>query len=248
MIKNLLFHCYLSDHIKISESTRFGLNVLKKYIKIFNGKKVACISLNNLEEKTSICLEKDLSVFLEFDEIHYVKNHSENRESETLIRLLERVKCSKDSITFYAHTKGSTHNLDSNLKNWILSLYFFNLEEEFVKKVEQNLKGRYTTSGILKKDCRWHDPSIQGDWHYSGAFFWLCDEKFFRENWQSFNKGRMSLESYLGQRISSSEASCTFIDRDYNFHIDDSLWNESIKIELIGKETFSKYKKNFDYF
>lgn len=246
MTKNLLFHCYLNDHTEINESTRFSLSCLKNYIKIFDGRKIACISLDRLEEKTSIFFERDLEVFLSFDEIHYVKNDPDNRESESLISLLERVKDSKKSMTFYAHTKGSTHSLDANLKNWILSLYFFNLEEEFVKKIEQRLEQDCTTSGILKKDCRWHDPSIQGEWHYSGAFFWLCNEKFFKTDWSSFSKGRMSLESYLGQRIPTSQALSTFVERDYNFHINDSLWNEIIKIDLIGEETFSKYKKNFD--
>jgi len=218
MKKNFLYHCYIKNIDEIDESTKFSLRCINNYIHIFDGKKIVYIALDNLDDSIKNTILKNFSVLSKFDDVIFTNNHSTDRESVTFIELLESVKDCEDSMTFYAHNKGSTWPLDNCLKNWIFSMFFFNLDDLYLKETETQLKQNYTTSGILKKDCKWHCPSIEGEWHYSGAFFWINNEKFFNYDWRKFKRGRMSIESYLGQRIHTSQAYSTFVTKNYNFH------------------------------
>jgi len=246
MKKNILFHCYIKNINELNESLCFGLKCLQNYMSVFDGKKVITITLDQPELFDHQKFSEKIELINLFDEVIVMKNNSHNRESESLIEMLESVKSIKNSMTFYAHTKGSTWSLDSCLKNWILSMYFFNLEQSRIDKVEENFISGYTTSGILKKDCRWNINGLSGEWHYSGAFFWINNEELFKYNWQTLVKGRMSLEAYLGQRIPTEKAACNFVCRNYNFLIDDLLWESEIRTPLIGNEEFKKYKEIFD--
>jgi hypothetical protein len=204
---------------------------------VFDGKKTVCVAMDGISDSSKQDIIKNIPVMSLFDDVIPIQNHPTNRESESLLLLLESVIGYNDTITFYAHNKGKTWNLDSTLKNWILSMYFFNLEEPYLSTAETALAGDYAVSGILKKDCPWEF----GNWHYSGAFFWFNTEKLSFKNWNSFSKGRMAVESYLGQRVESAEAFCGFIHKDFDFHVDEHLWDTEIRPETIGEASFDKY-------
>lgn len=51
----------------------------------------------------------------------------------------------------------------------------------------------------------------------------------------------MALESYLGQMVDSAEAFCGFVDKPFNFNIDEQLWESEIRPETIGETAFEKY-------
>ena len=155
----------------------FNLKCLETYIDVFDGKKIVYVAVDSVGRYSNEKIVEALPILKRFDEIHLFENHPIHRESESLIRLLSHVKDSTDSISFYGHSKGSTHPIDNTLRNWILCMYYFNLDGDYLKEAEQQLSTNYTTSGILKKDCK--TDGIIGDWHYSGAFFWINDEKFF---------------------------------------------------------------------
>lgn len=246
MKKNLLFHCHIKDTNDLSDSLNFNLKCLQTYIDVFDGKKIVSIATENPEsfEIQSCCTK--IPLIKRFDEIKIVKNDPHNRESESLLEMLNEVRNFRDSMTFYAHSKGSTWPLNECLKNWILSMYFFNLEKNRIYETESHFLSGYVTSGILKKDCKWNFDNLSGDWHYSGAFFWFSNDEFFKHDWKTFSKGRMSLETYLGQRIPTEKAVCSFVNRSYNFSIDDALWESEIQPQLIGEESFKKYKSLFD--
>lgn len=242
MKKNFLYHCYIRNSLVLDEPTNFNLKCIENYIHVFDGEKIACIALDDPSVASKQALLEKLSILKKFDDIILVKNHATDRESVSLISLLEKIEGHKNSLTFYGHNKGSTWPLDECLKNWIFSMYFFNLEDEYVKEVENCLRDNFTTSGILKKDWKWNSPEILGDWHYSGAFFWINNEKFFKCDWRSFQRGRMSLESYLGQRIPSSQAYSTFICEEFNFDINQKFWENVLRPESIGQDAADKYK------
>lgn len=240
MKKNLLFHCYLNSLECPTESTTFNLRCLEKFLSVFDGKKVLNVALDNTNSVNKHNVLSRFPAFQVFDEILFTQNDSTSRESSSLVSLLESVQHLENSITFYGHSKGSTHPLDSCLRNWILSMYFFNLEETYLEEVEKKLSGDFITSGILKKDCKWDSPDISGEWHYSGAFFWFSS-RLFDLDWKSFSKGRMSLESYLGQRVPTEKAHSTFVSRPYNFHIDNELWATEISDKKIEKSSHDRY-------
>ena len=248
MKKNLIFHCYLRETKSVDDATSLHMKCLDHYQMIFDGKKIACISSDEDNLNLNYLLSKVESLKI-FDEIFFIKNHSQNRESESLLDLLSKVNLDDGSITFYAHNKGSTHSLDDVLKNWILSMYFFNLEKEYIQEIEHQLEKKFTSSGILKKDWKWqgiHDAS--GEWHYSGAFFWFNQHLFLDYDWRSFNKGRMSLESYLGQRVPTQKAYSTFVNKNYNFNIDQQFWDEELRPEKIGHEIMNRFSSLFHKF
>jgi len=239
MKKNLLYHCYIKDIIDINKTMIFNLKCLEMYMHIFNGKKIVYVALNNVGRYSNEKIVEALPILKRFDEIHLFENHPIHRESESLIELLGHVKDSTDSISFYAHSKGNTHPIDNTLKNWILCMYYFNLSDDYLKEVEQKLSGNYTTSGILKKDCK--VDGIRGDWHYSGAFFWINNKKFFKNEWSTLLRSQMSLESYLGEKIKSSEAFSTFVTESFNFHMNDDLWKAKVNSETIGEKSYEHY-------
>jgi hypothetical protein len=210
---------------------------------VFDGNKTICVAMDVIGNSSKEDLIKNIPVMSQFDEIITIQNNPTNRESESLLLLLESVMGYNHSMTFYAHNKGKTWQLDSILKNWILSMYYFNLEEPYLSAAEQAVGGDYVVSGILKKDCQWEFS----DWHYSGAFFWFNTEKLFHKNWKDFSTGRMALESYLGRRVDSKEAFCTFVTKSFNFHIDNDLWNTEIRPDTIGEESFNKYSSLLNF-
>ena len=240
MKKNLLYHCYIKDIDNINETMIFNLKCLEIYIDVFDGKKIVYVAVDSVGRYSNEKIVEALPILKRFDEIHLFENHPIHRESESLIRLLSQVKDSTDSISFYGHSKGSTHPIDNTLRNWILCMYYFNLDGDYLKEAEQQLSTNYTTSGILKKDCK--TDGIIGDWHYSGAFFWINDEKFFKNEWSSMGLlNPMALESYLGQKIKSSEAFSTFVTESFNFHLDDDLWKRKVNFETIGEKSYERY-------
>ena len=240
MKKNLLYHCYIKDIGNINEPMIFNLKCLEMYIDIFDGKKIVYVAVDGVIRHSKEKIVEALPILKRFDEIHLFENHPIHRESESLIELLSHVKDSTDSITFYAHSKGNTHPIDDSLRNWIVCMYYFNLDGDYLKEAEQQLGGNYTTSGILKKDCK--SGGIIGDWHYSGAFFWINDEKFFKNEWSMGLRGQMALESYLGEKIKSSEAFSTFVTESFNFHMNDDLWKTKVNSETIGEKSYERYK------
>jgi len=237
--KNLLFHCYLRNLETLDDTTLFHVKCIEKYQHLFDGKKIVYVAVDDTNVSIGLLLSR-FKFFGLFDKICIFKNHEINRESETLIEMLKDVRSNDRSITFYAHNKGSTHQLDSILKKWILYMYFFNLENSYTSKIQDLLHDDYVTCGVMKKNCSYHSHGASSDWHYSGAFFWFS-QKLFEYDWHTFDKGRMSLEFYLGQRIPTEKAHSAFINRDYNFGIDQSLWEEELSVEKLGVDVVEKF-------
>jgi hypothetical protein len=241
MIKNLIYFCYFKDSY-ISEYTLYNLKALNNYIHNFNGQKIVKIAIDD----TSVNNEHLVSLFPGF-EVEIVKNHPEHRESEYFIDSIKQIQ-NKDSLTFYAHNKGGTTDdyHDDTIKYWLSSMYFFNLEDEFLKTIEICLNLDKTFSGILRKDINC-SPWVCTDWHYSGTFFWFNTQKIFNTpNWDVINKGRYSIEEYPGKIASLDESYSTFINAPENYNsYSIHFWNDILS-ERNLKEYHTKYNSFFN--
>ena len=76
-----------------------------------------------------------------------------------------------DGLVFYYHTKGMTHKFEGSMIDWVLALYFFNLE--YIDDIETALK-THVISGIFKVS----DHEDGRDYIYSGNAFWFDNKKF----------------------------------------------------------------------
>jgi len=237
MKKNLIYFCYFKNSI-ISEYTKYNLALLKNYINIFDGEKIVKISVDNLDIDNSHLI----SLFDGFD-VELVKNHPENRESEYFIESINQIS-DKNSITFYAHNKGGTSDNyhDDTIKYWLYSMYFFNLESNYLKEIELNLETEKDFSGILRKEINC-SPWVTSDWHYSGTFFWFNTHRILNNsNIHNFEKGRYGVEAFPGKMVSLDNSYCTFHSIPFNF---DSYafnnWKEWVSIDNLGEEIYNEY-------
>ena len=233
MIKNLIYFCYFKNS-DISKYTLYNLNALNSYIHNFNGQKIVKIAVDDINHINN---DKLISLFPGF-EVEIVKNHPEHRESEYFIDSIKQI-VNKDSLTFYAHNKGGTTDEynDDTIKFWLSSMYFFNLDDDFLTAIEAKLISDKTFAGILRKDINCA-PWVCTDWHYSGTFFWFNTQKLFNiANWDVINKGRFSIEEYPGRMVPIDNSYSTFINAPENYDTYSiHFWNY-----VLSKESLNEY-------
>lgn len=237
MIKNLVYYCYF-ENSEINEFVKYNLTLLNRYLSIFDGQKIIKIAVDDLSKDN----DKLISLFPNCD-VELVQNNSETRESEYFIESLKEIK-NTNSITFFAHNKGSKNGGAGNnvVKIWLLSMYFFNLEESYLSNIEYNLTNDKTFSGIMQitVPC---PPWVTTNWHYSGTFFWFNTQKLFNiDGWDIFEKGRFSVEGYPGQMVDVSQSHVTLCSENYNWNsYQPIIWNKYLTKESIGEEAINKY-------
>lgn len=171
------------------------------YYPLFDGEKVIYVSSDSdipTELKSSI--SDRLGGVKKF-----VKNDPENRESKYFIEQLSILKSSGGMI-FYHHSKGSTYT-NPNVDKWTSSMYYFNLNDDNIKKVENEFNIGKIFSGIFRVDYP-SPPWVYSDWHFSGTFFWINSLLFEINDWNKMEIGRFSVESYPGSKVQ--------IDKSYN--------------------------------
>lgn len=203
MKRNLISYYYFTPN---NEYIKYHISLLKKYSHIFDGKKVIYISTDKDINIKNI--DTSIFNFINPDIVKIVENNPENRESEYFIdQVGEMINISdENSMTFYTHSKGSTYGNNSNLLNWIVSMYFFNLEEEYIKLISSNFSNnKKKFSGIFRIPfpCQ---PWITSNWHYSGTFFWINNRQVFVDGWDDYYTDRFSVESYPGKKFDISDS------------------------------------------
>lgn len=236
MTRNLIFFMYLKDS-KIGEFSAYHLSLINKYLHLFNGQcliKIAVddVNLDNLHLKN---LFKDCSVEI-------VKNHPKHRESQYFIESIKEIK-NKNSITFFAHNKGGSNlYADDAHKLWVLSMYFFNLEDRYLQQIEKGLSRDKVFSGILRKTVKC-SPWVRSNWHYSGDFFWFHTGKLLEiPGWDKFTKGTYAMENYMGRMVNLDKSMSTFVSKDSNFETyTKKVWDEFISIESLGENVYQQY-------
>jgi hypothetical protein len=237
MKKNLLYYCYF-ENSKINEFATYNIKLINRYLSIFDGQRIVKIAVDDLSIDNS-----HLTQLFPNCEVELVLNNTETRESEYFIESLKQIK-DINSLTFFAHNKGSKSGVTTNdvIKVWMLAMYFFNLDEIYLTDIENNLKNDKIFSGIMqiKTPC---PPWVTSDWHYSGTFFWLNTKSLFSiSDWDCFEKGRFSVESYPGKMVDVSKSHVTLCSESYNWNsYMPMIWKKYITKETIGDMQLNKY-------
>lgn len=237
-VRSLIYFCYLKNS-EIGEFSTYNIFLIKKYLHLFNGQRIVKIAVDDLRIDNS-----HLKNLFKTCDVEIVKNHPTHRESEYLIESIKEIK-NKNSITFFAHNKGGSNDYEDDAhKLWMLSMYFFNLEAPYLKKIEKGLNQDKVFSGVLRKTVPCH-PWVKNDWHYSGDFFWFHTKKLLEiPCWDNFKKGRFAVENLMGRLVDLNKSMCTFVSRDYNFDTYSiKEWTSFVNMESLGKKTYQKYLK-----
>lgn len=237
MKKNLIYYCYF-ENSEINEFANYNIKLINRYLHIFNGQRIIKIAVDDLSIDNSHLIDLFPNC-----EIELVQNNKETRESEYFIESIKQIK-DTNSLTFFAHNKGSKSGGVGNDVNkiWLLSMYFFNLEEIYLTTIESHLKEDKTFSGIMQitTPC---PPWVTTDWHYSGTFFWFNTKKLFDiEGWNIFEKGRFSVEGYPGKMVDVSKSHVTLCTENYNWNSYlPTIWNRYLNKETLGEIQFNQY-------
>lgn len=237
MKKNLIYYCYF-ENSEINEFAKYNIKLINRYLHIFNGQRIIKIAVDDLSIDNSHLIDLFPNC-----EIELVQNNKETRESEYFIQSLKQIK-DTNSLTFFAHNKGSKSGVTNNNVNkvWLLSMYFFNLEEIYLTNIEYSLKEDKTFSGIMQITIPC-PPWVTTDWHYSGTFFWFNTKKLFDiDGWDIFEKGRFSVEGYPGKMVDVSKSHVTLCSENYNWNSYlPTIWNKYLNKQTLGEIQFNQY-------
>jgi hypothetical protein len=150
--KNLIYFIYWSPENGMLE---YNLNLIEKYLNLFDGKIIVMVSgIEGKQLPKRPILQNYISV----------KNDFLNGEKEYFkygLGLLPK----DDSITFYAHAKGVSREVNNALQWWVKLLYKGNLD------MMPDLHN-YLFSGCFGK-LRTSSHQCPLAFHYSGSFFWF---------------------------------------------------------------------------
>ncbi len=241
---------YLKDGT-INKFAEVNLKLLKRYLPIFDGQKIIKIAVDDIEKDNSHLMQ----IFSDTSgcDIQIVKNNPETGEGETFIDSMKELK-KEESLTFYGHAKGVSVNYDESdkfqvHKMWMFSMYFFNLEPEFLKEINYQLNNGKSFSGILRKEVSCA-PWVVTDWHYSGTFYWFNTLDVLNTNgWDTIEKNRFTPESFPGYVVPLERSHYNLLSLPYNFDTyHHNFWQSLIEPNVLGAEDYNKFMNTYNEF
>lgn len=243
MKKNLIYHFYAPDE-DVYGYVNYNIKLLNKYLNVFDGQKLIKIAVDNIYKDYS-----QLISFFPNCEVQIVKNNQQSQESEHFIDFIKEIK-ERNSITFYGHNKSCDSAWDaiySSVQKWILSLYYFNLNEQFLPEIEKNLLEDKVFSGIMRIETPC-PPSVKSDWHYSGTFFWFNTDKLMSlTNWDELEKVRFAVEEYPGKMVTLEKSHVTICHADYNWNsYTPGIYDTFLNANVLGEKTFEEFCELFE--
>ncbi len=166
-------------------------------------------------------------LFPDRTEIYEYPNKCPDCESLTLCHFLPTIR--EIGYTFYGQCKGVTRDCNRALMLWIRLLYEKNLTTvpDMTDHVCSGILRRFDSTVDLEYHAK-HNVQNQYQWHYSGTFFWINNQKLrMKTNWQYVQPGkRFAVEYYLGNHVTRDEALCSFGDGVSDKLSDIKNWNQ----------------------
>lgn len=211
MTRNLIYHFY-------PEKTKFDFhyNHLMKYLSIFNGRKIICLSLSNSDDIYNLNEIKHL--FKDF-EIFTVDNDAQARESKSFFQVLLPEIINEPGITFFGHSKSNSRRRltagNANIHTlWASYMYEANLSN--IDLIEEKLN-TYTTVGPFLRTGQFPNNCIPCcKWHFSGTMFWFNNQMLrdLRDSIDAYKKiyenNRYAVEGFFGSIMSIDQGYCIF--------------------------------------
>lgn len=208
--RNLIYH------ITPMGCWRKNIAELQRYERRFDGVRLAVVAQGDgLEQLADIAGELTI-----FDKIWPMPNDPMLREMPSLAYLLDVLPryASVDiyddrgrrNVTFFAHTKGVTHEFDVAIRVWTQLLYDKNLKN--IQAVDHALD-QFPIVGCFKRYGEFSNMPPGSRWHYSGTFFWFRNADIYSRRWQeALPAHRYGAEAFPGLLFSAQEGGCLFAD------------------------------------
>lgn len=187
---------------------KWNLDQLKQRIDIFNGRRIVGIVHDSRSEPLESVKEYLSGHGCEF----IVADNDDRGQSITFQAMMHEVaSLNPNEVTFYAHAKGVKYEpiFPTALKNWVDALYRVTLDDW--KMVWQQLEC-FAITGPFKMFGRFPAHRFLGDWHYSGAFFWMRNSDVFTRKWDDVQQFYFGVELWPGVIFSVDEGGCLFME------------------------------------
>lgn len=185
----LVFHLYVyrDENYFNNVAYRFHLECLKRYSHLFTK---ACfnISTDNINDSETINKVKHDLIDCNFNNIEIIvtENNYYCEVNTFKYFILDRIE-QLNGLIFFGHTKGIINVIDGinypdNILNWVYSMYFFNLEDEYYRDMERRLIHSYggpqnTFYGTLRAIIYDYNVSF-----FPGTFYWINIKKLREDN------------------------------------------------------------------
>ena len=230
---NLIFAYYVMS--EITELHKFHISILANYINIFENINIYLLydDESKIEENKTYILNT-----LNRTDINFIiiQNNPNYREGLIYKQYIIDKLDEYDGLTFFAHTKGVTNNLNlnqfENTKLWISIMYFFNLN--FYYNVEYSFNNENIMSwGAIYNYCI-NNPVLY-HWQYTGSFQWINTKKlkkYIKENnidlsiYNKHSNIRACAEEFLGNTFDPKYAGFLNHNR-YNKYFSHFLYENS---------------------
>lgn len=203
-----------------------NVDMLLKYIDIFNNKKIVVISTGEGMISPDIVKQRFRNRDIKFI---LMDNDGRVGEGFAFFRMLKEIKSLDPlEITFYAHSKGvspSHEHPNPKLKNirvWRNIMYHYCLRD--IKSIEHILSD-FSCCGCFINKILHQEIENKTKWFYDGSFFWFNNKEVFKKKyWDTFHHNRFMTEIFLGKIIKWNKAYClTNYDKGwiYDYSIED---------------------------
>lgn len=205
---NLIYHvCALKSNDHWIEN----ISQLVRRWRVFTQRKVVAVAVG----PEMFGIDRVRLHFPDDTEFLEVKNCKRLREVKTFGPLLEAIKTTDYSVTFYAHTKGnSTADDEYGAKLWRNAMYHYLLDHwRSCLDLLQTHPCVGTTKMVWGKESRSPFPTglIVGNWMFAGTFFWFRNDLVFgRDDWNVIADDRYGAEAYLSGLFGHREAASVF--------------------------------------
>lgn len=187
--KILVFHIYVYDSETYTENIAYKLHMscLKHYSDVFNKAcfNIACENPNNVSVINRV---KHDIIDCGFNNLEIIVTHNDVYCEVNTFKhfVLDRIGTVK-GLVFFGHTKGIMNVIDGinypeNILKWAYTMYFFNLEKEYVDNMEKRLifsygGGKNTFFGTLRQFNDTYTKSF-----FPGTFYWVNVMKLYEDS------------------------------------------------------------------
>lgn len=212
--RNLIYHC-----LPYVDRWQRCLDKLKSRLHLFNGCRTVAISTG-----ANLVPAEEVREYLG-NEVDYLEfqNDQNLREVVSFVPLLETVETlDPNQITFYAHTKGVTHQPGSICWRWG-DVMWDTCTREIPDLISHAFAGAFRCFGMFNT---WGNHR----WHYSGTFYWFRNAFLFARNWRRVDQMFFGAESYPASHFRPEECQCLFMDHCGSLY-DEWYWRQTVEPE-----------------
>lgn len=229
--RTLVFHLYVYDdkHYFENLAYRMHMQCLKRYASVFHK---ACfnISTDNINDIETVTRIKHEIIDCGFKNLEIIVTENDQYCEVNTFKhfIIDRFGTNNDMV-FFGHTKGICNVIDGvnypeNILHWIYTMYFFNLEDEYVTNMQMRLIHSYgghkdTFYGTLRLFYDNYRVSM-----YSGTFYWVNVMKLYEDNrW-----GRITIPNICNRNF-CEELPFVYRDENNSYNGVASLYNMYIE-------------------